>query len=138
MPRENVTITGVGNVLKAFGDKKKDMEFKIHEALGRCAAVVYRKSQKLVPRDTEALAHSGRVETNDKKGKGAQFEVVYGDEEAFYALYVHEDLTKKHAPPTQAKFLEDAVRLTRGTCASIIAYAVSETPRYTKNGVDVE
>lgn len=41
---------------------------------------------------------------------------------AGYALYVHEDLTKKHAEGTQAKFLEQPARIlfSDGTLAGII------------------
>jgi len=42
------------------------------------------------------------------KGKAqAGVNVVY---DTPYAVYVHEDLTKYHAPPTQAKFLEQPAR----------------------------
>jgi hypothetical protein len=42
--------------------------------------------------------------------KNVKLSVGYQSE---YAIYVHEDLTKNHKPPTQAKFLEEPAKLLR-------------------------
>ena len=97
---------------------------------------IFDLSQVYVPRDTEALADSGRVEEvstqavmGRKRAAGGRyapksdtvgFQVVYGGPGSgtnpktgkpveAYAVIVHEDLEATHAPPTQAKFLERAV-----------------------------
>jgi methionine synthase II (cobalamin-independent) len=38
-----------------------------------------------------------------------------------YAIYVHEDLTKYHAPPTQAKFVEQPARQLRQEMRDMVA-----------------
>lgn len=45
---------------------------------------------------------------------------------AYYALYVHEDLTATHAPPTQAKFLERAIREVQGAIAATFAKNIKD------------
>jgi hypothetical protein len=115
-------ITGVDRVLRA-GQKTSALDaIKVRDGLAKCAGVILRKSYQYVPIDTGALMRSGRVEDNGKPGMGARFAVVYGGTpEAYYAVYVHEDLTRAYRnPPRGAKFLERAVRETRGTCASIM------------------
>ena len=60
------------------------------------------ESQEIVPVKTGALKESGYLES-----VGSQVEIGYGrggDPE--YAPIVHEDLEAHHAPPTQAKFLQ--------------------------------
>lgn len=55
---------------------------------------------------------------------------------AYYALYVHEDLVTPHAPPTQAKFLERAIREVQGSITATFArniknYKAGTTPKPT-------
>ncbi len=67
------------------------------------------RMHELVPVDTARLINSSYLEV--KKGKfGVEAELGFargGD--PFYAVLVHEDLTMSHEPPTQAKFLQQAV-----------------------------
>lgn len=71
---------------------------------------VFEETQRVVPRDTNALANSGRIE---HRGPG-QYSIWYGDSAVDsddpsvvdYAAAVHEILEHKHAPPTQAKYVE--------------------------------
>lgn len=133
-----VVITGVRNLIKAVGEKKGETKRQVADAVASCAEVIYRKSQKLVPRDTEALAESGHIESNQKSGKAATSTIVYGGESAPYALYVHEDMTKHHAAPTCAKFLTKAIISTRGTCTSILNYTLQTNKSLTKDGVEVK
>lgn len=113
-----VKVTGVQQVLTAISKAKVDTGKTIAAGLEACAGVVYRKSQKLVPVDKGRLKASGRYGVSGV-GRAAKAFVEYGGPDAPYALYVHEDMTKRH-PVGQAKFVEDAVRQTRGTMASIM------------------
>lgn len=45
---------------------------------------------------------------------------------AYYALYVHEDLIAVHAYPTQAKFLERAIREVQGTVTGTFAKNIKD------------
>ena len=117
-----VTVTGVDRTLRAIGRASTQDAIKIQDGLKKCGGVILRKSHQYVPLDTGRLRASGRVETNEKEGFASRVVVVYGGTvEAYYAVYVHEDLVRTYRnPPRGAKFLERAVRETRGTCASIL------------------
>jgi hypothetical protein len=119
-----VNPTDVARVIKATSKATVKDSIKIEEGIKKCLGVIHRKAQTLcpvdinVPRRREGLPHlrdSGREETTGT-GMATQGAVVF---EGFYAIYVHERLDVKH-PVGEAKFLEKAVRLTRGTCASIL------------------
>ena len=67
------------------------------------------ESQRLVPVSSGKLKRSGFVETR-QTAKGTVAAIGYGRYgRPTYAAFVHENLTTRHAPPTQAKFLEVAV-----------------------------
>ena len=67
------------------------------------AETIHESADQRVPRDTQALAKSGRTEARPD-GSAA---VIYGDEKAPYALAVHEDPSVK---PTsgEKKWLRNA------------------------------
>lgn len=74
---------------------------------GRLMEEVFNESQVLVPRDTGALAASGRVVGPNVSAGGVEWYITYGnDDQVDYAIYVHEILDNWHPAPTQAKFLE--------------------------------
>lgn len=105
-----IKIEGVETTLKAMRGKAKADAENIAKALEACARILYRKSQTLVPVDTGDLKQSGRVEVSGR-GFGATAKVVYANE---YAVPVHEILEAYHEPPTQARYLADAVVKVRG------------------------
>lgn len=77
------------------------------------ARAVRKEALPLTPIDTGALRRSAKVtSTRDSTT------VSYGDDDVYYAVYVHEGLPRSaagkssyHAPPTTMKFLEIAVGL---------------------------
>lgn len=70
---------------------------------------IYDDSQILVPVKTGDLKRSGFVEVR-RRGKVIEGVVGYArSEKPHYAIFVHERLDLFHQPPTQAKFLEEAV-----------------------------
>lgn len=69
--------------------------------------VIFDVSQELVPKATGELARSGYV-TSARSRALTNAEIGYAKHGLpDYAVVVHEDLTKFHEDPTQAKFLED-------------------------------
>lgn len=65
---------------------------------------VLRRAKQLCPVDSGKLKESGRV--IKRGGRGLQrYSIEFGTP---YAVYVEFDLTKYHAPPTQAMFLTTA------------------------------
>ncbi len=71
---------------------------------------IYDRSQEYVPVDTGRLKASGYIETAEEDGiiAGEVGYAPYGD--PYYATAVHEVEEWNHAPPTRAKYLEDAVK----------------------------
>ncbi len=70
---------------------------------------MFDESQRLVPKDTLKLMHSGFLEVR-KTTKGAEASMGYGrNNHPFYTIFVHERLDVAHKAPTQAKFLEAAI-----------------------------
>lgn len=109
-------LENLEHVLRVHRTKAKKDAMNIAEGLRKAAHIILKKSQELVPVDTERLKKSGRVEV---KGTGLNTEarVVY---DAPYAVYVHERLDQAHEPPTQAKFVTEAIRRTRGTVTAML------------------
>lgn len=66
-------------------------------------------STLLVPVDTGLLRSTGKTHY---QGAGLKLAATISYEGTDYGLYVHEDLTKNHKWPTQAKFLEEAIKRT--------------------------
>ena len=78
---------------------------------------IYDESQILVPVKTGQLKGSGFIEV--KRGaRGVQGVVGYGKAgNPDYAVFVHERMDLHHESPTQAKFLEEAVKRHIGNVA---------------------
>lgn len=71
------------------------------------ATRVFERSQYEVPVDTGALRSSGFITQPYVTGNQVAISIVYGQAAAPYALWVHENLEQRHAPPTKSKYLED-------------------------------
>jgi len=75
------------------------------KAIEYASEPILERSLELVPRDTEALANSAYLEV-----QGNTVEIGYAKGgNPYYAVFVHEDMEAYHKPPTQAKFLQQAV-----------------------------
>ncbi len=88
---------------------------------------IFDESQRLVPVDTGRLKRSGylQVRTEGRSGR-VRAEIGYGlAGKPFYAGFVHEILSFKHAAPTQAKFLEAAVNAKIGDFGRRVALSMS-------------
>lgn len=114
-----MAVVGTQAVLQAIGKARSVVKQTIAEGLEGCARIILAKSQTLVPVDLGPLKASGRVEVSEGSGLAARASVIYGGTEygVDYAWWVHENLDKHH-PIGQAKYLEDAIRAVRGTCAA--------------------
>ena len=70
---------------------------------------VLEQAQIYAPVKTGAFRNSGYLEVM-QKGNVFEAEIGFGrGGEPTYTVFVHEDMTKYHVPPTQAKFLQTAV-----------------------------
>lgn len=90
------------------------------DALEYALDPIYERSQELVPRLTHTLAESGFVDTV-RVGDRYVGEVGYAPGGVpHYSIFVHENLEATHESPTQAKFLEQAVKELSGKIPSRI------------------
>ena len=95
-------------VEKSYTRLIETLQADTEEAVRQMLQPVFDRSQELVPIDTGVLKASGYIETRVSRGRVVG-EVGYGKGgRPNYAVLVHEDLNIPHAPPTQAKFLEQA------------------------------
>jgi hypothetical protein len=89
----------------------------------------FRISQVLVPVETGALRSSGRVVSARVGAYTYRSSILYGGASyprvVDYAVYVHEILDHKHAPPTQAKFVETAYHQAKAAAGQTIKMYVS-------------
>jgi hypothetical protein len=69
--------------------------------LQKAGEFLLQESLKITPIDTGFLRSTGSVSIRGD-GFRAKADIGFG---AYYAVWVHEDLTKYHAPPTTAKFI---------------------------------
>lgn len=111
-------LKGEGKLIKAL----KELRHKpgpYRKALMKFLLRVERNSAKRVPVDTGKLRSSGLGNANVYKSDayGAEGSVYYS---ANYALHVHERTDIKHKPPTEAKFLENAVKEESGKMKEVI------------------
>ena len=116
-----VSVTGIEATLQAQKNMAKADAINIAVGLKKCADVLLRASQKLVP-VAHPRVHVVNLKEHGKAtvtgvGFGAKAAVTYDN---YYAAYVHEDLEAYHKPPTQAKYLSAAVPKVRGTMTAIL------------------
>lgn len=94
-------IQGLSNLQLAFDMVRFRYNRGYKIGLQRAAEFLLEESRKLAPIDTGFLRSTGHTII---KGDGFRAKASIGYS-AYYAVWVHEDLTKYHAPPTTAKFM---------------------------------
>lgn len=128
-------ITGVTGVFDFFKDLGDAGRVGAAEGLRDAAEVVVEKARFYCPKDTHALEKSIRaVFQAMQDGDRQEVAVTAGDSVAWYAIYVHENLDKWHDPPTQAKFLERAMRECQAQVEQIVKAKVFERMRFAVAG----
>jgi len=75
-------------------------------ALYREAEAIMTASKEIVPVDLGILHGTGHVELPETHAGVVEVTLGYGGPAAPYAIVVHEDLTARHKPGQQAKYLE--------------------------------
>jgi hypothetical protein len=101
-----------------LADVMKNLDLVLNSIKGMTPAVLLETLEPILeqamiycPVKTGALRDSGYI-TVDQEGLGGVISAEIGFAKGGipdYAIYVHEDMTKHHEPPTQAKFLQTAV-----------------------------
>jgi hypothetical protein len=93
------------------------------KAIHQFAWQVVANGQVLCPKETGALAASGRAEEPVVNGDDVEQTVGFNTP---YAWFVHERLELRHRPPTQAKFLETAMSNLAPKLSEFVAKRVAE------------
>lgn len=92
---QSVKMSEVAAIIKRLRKPDARAVNYVTKSMEAGAKKIYDESQKLVPIDTGALAASGHIVTVHA-GFDSSVEVIYGGEDAYYAVFVHEDPTKAH------------------------------------------
>lgn len=104
-------------------------EVKKRERAGRnrglrlAAEHLLAESQRLVPIEEATLERSGVASVDESKGQAA---VSYG---TVYAVRQHEELTWRHDPGRQAKYLEQPFETEKAVFRDLIAAAIRRSLR---------
>ncbi len=107
--RKGATISaraGMKDVIKRYESFIRQFKGITPEILEEALQPAFDKSQEYVPKDSGALADSGKVTTSLDPLRA---EITYGDSTAWYAAIVHEYVWQTHEPPTRAKYLQAAM-----------------------------
>lgn len=104
-----VRVEGTDRVLRMLRtDIPRAMLEAAYDVVEAEANVVLDRGKELVPTLLFKLQQSGRVEYLPSTERGVvEFDVVFGNEEVYYAWIIHEDLEMYH-DDGQAKYLETA------------------------------
>lgn len=86
------------------------------EGVQRALENVLTESNKIIPLDEGTLERSGRVDRDGLEGT-----ISY---DTVYAARQHEELTWRHAPGRQAKYLETALLRSRETTRRLMAVSL--------------
>lgn len=115
--------------VEGLDELEQDLEAKFRSTFFDAASAIYIEGEETIskakpqtPVDEGPLRNSGHVQPPEMFVDEIDVELGFGgpagagnqggetnDEDVGYAVYVHEDLTAQHNPPTKAKYLEDPV-----------------------------
>ncbi len=101
-------LLGIKKSLEMRTTLKTKIEQGAIIATAAAAEYILKKALFYCPVETGLLKESGRIEQHGHF-PFVVADVVFGSEQAFYAVYVHE-VSAQHQAPTQWKFLEQATK----------------------------
>jgi hypothetical protein len=99
---------------------------KVGRALYEEGEDIMREAKLITPVDTGTLRGSGHVRLPEIKLGSVSVELGFGGAAAPYAIYVHENLTARHNPPTRAKYLEEPLKAAQRGMAARLARKLKE------------
>jgi hypothetical protein len=113
----------MSQLIKGLTQKRERAHAAGVKAIHQFAWQVVANAQVLAPVETGALKASGRAEPPVVSGDDVEQVVGFNTP---YAWFVHERLDLRHAEPTQAKYLETAMRNMTPKLAPFVAQKVKE------------
>lgn len=112
-----ITLTGIDTVIRNMNGSIAKIKKQVLGGLYNAGIMIKGKALPLTPIDESNLRGSAYVNNPVITSQGPVVEIGYT---ADYAVYVHERTELHHAPPTQAKFLEDAIKTNTGAILNLI------------------
>jgi len=122
------TMFGAQQAIRHLKNHREAAAAAVERAVPEAAEILLEESNKLCPVDTGRLKESGTIVIQGK-GLNTRAWVVY---DTPYAIFVHENLEVFHEPPTQAKFLEEAVRRYKRDIHKFIRKEVQDATKRSK------
>lgn len=101
-----INIEGIDKVQKVLDGLGSKAPQAMGGAMWREATNIMTSAKAITPVDTGVLKGSGHVQLPKVSGNEVSVTLGFGGAASGYAIYVHEILTSRHKPPTQAKYLE--------------------------------
>lgn len=101
-----ISIEGLEALGKALAKLGERGPRELGGAMWREATSIINSAKGITPVDTGTLRGSGHVQIPEVTEAGVSVVMGFGGAASNYAIYVHENLSSYHRPPTQAKFLE--------------------------------
>jgi hypothetical protein len=121
----NTRRIGLPEWFTAAKNWSKSMDLAAGRAITKAVKFLLKETLKVTPLDTGRLKSSGLYAVSSSLHNVVG--IVYFDSKICpYAIYVHEDLTKYHKPPTIAKFLQRTQWEKRGEINRIIREELSK------------
>jgi len=102
----NLNLNGLDRALVWFQAEPDRVRKGTAQGLDASAVAIMGKAQEIVPLDLGPLRASGTVLPPEISGNTISVTLGFGGAAEDYAWRQHEDLTYKHAPGRQAKYLE--------------------------------
>lgn len=122
----DLDVVGLAVGADALAAMPDNLSKAVKRAVYETAMLVFDDSQALVPVRYGALRASGQMIPPQSSGDTTWVDIVYGGAAAAYAVYVHENMTARHASPTQAKYLEQPLLNNENDFASRLESALSD------------
>ena len=117
-----MAISGIDTVLSNLNRRIVDINGRGRQGLQTAGFMVLGTSRELTPVDTGNLRAGSYTQPVESSGNPG-VEIGYT---AGYAVFVHERTELHHEPPTQAKFLETALKQNEKRILEIIRRAAKE------------
>jgi len=121
-----IKIRGLKGVTEALKKHPELITRTVEIELFKQGNIIMTQAKELTPVLTGALRSSGYVESPKRVKDKILVTMGFGGTAQKYAVYVHENMTARHNPPTQAKFLETPARAAKRRIRTGLVNAVSK------------
>jgi hypothetical protein len=122
---------GVRETIRAIGKARDQDAMNIHAGIDKGLDIILRKALFYCPEELGDLRATAKKRVTGT-GMGTRGSVSFGGVSPSgrvvdYAIFVHEIEENYHAPPTTYKYLEKAVRESKGTITAMMKRQIQET-----------